>query len=43
ELRAAWREMGRDVVAQMQAGEYVRRETVPFYVTVGRLPDDDTA
>ena len=40
DLRAAWREMGREVVAQMQAGEYVRRETVPFYVTVGRVPND---
>jgi SAM-dependent methyltransferase len=40
DLRAAWREMGREVVAQMQAGEYVRRETVPFYVTVGAVPRD---
>jgi len=39
DLRAAWREMGREVVAQMRAGEYERTETVPFYVTVGRLPD----
>jgi len=40
DLRSAWREMGRDVVEQMQAGEYERRETVPFYVTVGRVPAD---
>ncbi|MFC7019901.1 MULTISPECIES: class I SAM-dependent methyltransferase [Haloarcula] len=37
-LREQWREMGRDVVAQMQAGEYERRETTPFFVTVGRVP-----
>ncbi|HKJ59479.1 MAG TPA: methyltransferase domain-containing protein [Halobacteriales archaeon] len=37
ELRSAWREMGRDVIAQMRAGEYEREETVPFYVTVGRV------
>jgi SAM-dependent methyltransferase len=38
DLRAAWREMGRAVVAQMQEGAYQRREVVPFYVTVGRIP-----
>lgn len=37
DLRADWRAMGREVVDQMQAGEYRRREVVPFYVTVGRL------
>jgi SAM-dependent methyltransferase len=37
ELRQDWRAMGRDVVEQMQAGEYRRRETIPFYVTVGRV------
>jgi SAM-dependent methyltransferase len=37
ELREEWRAMGREVVAQMQAGEYRRRETVPFYVTVGTV------
>jgi len=37
ELRAAWREMGREVVDQMRAGEYHRRAVVPFYVTVGRV------
>jgi ubiquinone/menaquinone biosynthesis C-methylase UbiE len=34
-LRGEWRDMGRDVVEQMQAGEYRRAEVVPFYVTVG--------
>jgi len=42
DLRAAWREMGRTVVEQMRAGEYERRETVPFYVAVGRLPGSDS-
>lgn len=37
-LREEWRAMGRGVVEQMQASEYERTETVPFYVTVGRLP-----
>ncbi|MDS0280910.1 class I SAM-dependent methyltransferase [Haloarcula onubensis] len=36
-LREAWREMGRDVVAQMQTDDYERRETTPFFVTVGRV------
>jgi len=36
-LRGEWRAMGRDVIAQMQAREYRRTETVPFYVTVGRV------
>jgi SAM-dependent methyltransferase len=40
DLRAAWREMGREVVAQMQAGEYRREESVPFFVAVGRVPSD---
>lgn len=35
-VRRAWREMGREVVDQMQAGEYRRVEVVPFDVTVGR-------
>jgi SAM-dependent methyltransferase len=34
-MRREWRAMGRDVVRAMQAGEYRREETVPFYVTVG--------
>ncbi|WP_122089698.1 class I SAM-dependent methyltransferase [Halalkalicoccus subterraneus] len=37
ELRAQWREMGREAIGQMQAGEYERVERVPFYVTVGRV------
>jgi SAM-dependent methyltransferase len=37
ELRAAWKSMGRDVVAQMREEEYERRETIPFFVTVGRV------
>lgn len=36
-LRAEWRRMGREAIDQMQAGEYERTETVPFYVTVGRV------
>lgn len=36
-MRSAWREMGRAVVDQMQAGEYRRRAVTPFYVTVGRV------
>jgi SAM-dependent methyltransferase len=36
-LRADWRAMGRTVVEQMGAGEYRRRETIPFYVTVGAV------
>jgi len=37
DLRQDWRAMGREVVAQMQAGEYRQSETVPFFVTVGRV------
>ncbi len=37
DLRAEWRAMGREVVAQMQDGEYRQRETVPFLVTVGQV------
>lgn len=40
DLREAWREMGREAVVQMQAGEYRRREVVPFYVTVGTITPD---
>lgn len=36
-LRGEWRAMGRQVVEQMADGEYRRRETVPFYVTTGRV------
>jgi len=34
-----WRAMGREVVDQMSDREYQRRETVPFYVTVGHVRD----
>lgn len=37
DLRSAWRAMGRDVVDQMSDEAYVRTETVPFFVTVGRV------
>lgn len=37
ELRAAWREMGREAVRQVGEGEYRRVERVPFFVTVGRV------
>ncbi|KPN29875.1 ubiquinone/menaquinone biosynthesis methyltransferase [Halolamina pelagica] len=37
DLRAAWREMGRDVVRAMGEERYRRREVVPFEVTVGRV------
>ncbi|MFD1526048.1 class I SAM-dependent methyltransferase [Halolamina salina] len=37
ELRAAWREMGREVVDEMGEAAYRRREVVPFEVTVGRV------
>nr|WP_121822000.1 class I SAM-dependent methyltransferase [Halostella salina] len=36
-LRSEWRAMGRDVVEQMRAGDYRRREVVPFFVTVGEV------
>lgn len=37
DLRARWREMGRAAVEQARAGEYERRETVPFHVAVGSV------
>lgn len=37
QLREDWRGMGREVVSQMEAGDYRQREVVPFYVTVGRV------
>jgi len=40
DLRADWRAMGREVVEAMREGEYRREETVPFHVTVGRVPGD---
>ena len=39
DLRRRWRAMGRDVVAEMQAGEYERVECVPFDVTVGKVSE----
>lgn len=36
-LRGEWRAMGRQVIDQMRAGRYRRTETVPFYVTTGRV------
>ena len=36
-LREQWREMGRAVVTQMGTDDYERRETVPFFVTAGRV------
>jgi len=36
DLRRRWRAVGRAVVAGMAAGDYERREVVPFAVTVGR-------
>jgi len=40
DLRENWREMGREAAAQTADGDYRRTETVLFYVTVGRVPDD---
>jgi len=37
DLRGRWREMGREVVDAIGAGEYERVEYVPFDVTVGRV------
>ncbi|GAA0536598.1 class I SAM-dependent methyltransferase [Halorubrum ejinorense] len=39
DLRGRWREMGREVVDAIDAGEYERVEYVPFDVTVGRVRD----
>jgi SAM-dependent methyltransferase len=36
-LRERWRAMGRTAIEQIRDGEYERTETVPFYVTVGRV------
>ncbi|MFD1512953.1 class I SAM-dependent methyltransferase [Halomarina rubra] len=41
-LRGEWRAMGREVVEAMAAGTYRRRETVPFFVTVGRVPSSES-
>jgi SAM-dependent methyltransferase len=40
-FRRDWREMGRSVAAAMADGSYRRRETVPFFVTVGRVPSGE--
>jgi len=37
EFRSDWRAMGRAVVEQVRAGDYRRRETIPFFVTVGEV------
>ncbi|MWV65338.1 methyltransferase domain-containing protein [Halorubrum sp. JWXQ-INN 858] len=42
DLRERWREMGREVVDGMRAGEYERVERVPFDVTVGRVDPEAT-
>jgi SAM-dependent methyltransferase len=42
DLRRAWRAMGREVVDAMAEGSYRRRETVPFFLTVGRVPSDES-
>lgn len=39
DLKSRWQSMGREVIADMQAGEYERVEVVPFEVTVGRVPE----
>ncbi len=36
-FRSSWREMGRSIVDDMQNGTYRRTETIPFYVTVGKI------
>jgi SAM-dependent methyltransferase len=36
-LRSDWREMGRDALEQVRAGDYRRREVVPFYVVTGEV------
>jgi SAM-dependent methyltransferase len=41
-LRRAWREMGRDVIEQMQDESYERVETVPFTVTVGQVKSESS-
>lgn len=41
DLRGEWRAMGRAVAEQIADGEYRRRETVPFFVTVGRVPAEE--
>lgn len=36
-LRERWRAMGRSVIQQMRKEEYRYHETIPFYVTTGRV------
>lgn len=43
DLRASWREMGREAAGQVSDLEYERIETVPFFVTTGRVPQDSGA
>ena len=38
DLRERWRAVGRAAIEQVADDEYRRREVVPFYVTVGRVP-----
>ncbi|MFB6299475.1 MAG: class I SAM-dependent methyltransferase [Halobacteriales archaeon] len=40
-FREEWRTMGRSVAEGMQDRTYRRVETVPFFVTIGRVPIDD--
>jgi SAM-dependent methyltransferase len=42
DLRESWREMGREAAAQTADGDYERRESIPFYVITGRVPDAST-
>lgn len=41
-FRSEWRAMGREVAEEMASGTYRRREVVPFFVTVGRVPRGST-
>lgn len=40
QFRDAWRTMGRSIAESMQDRTYRRTEMVPFFVTVGQVPDD---
>lgn len=42
ELRERWRSVGREAIEQVREGTYRRREVVPFYVTVGTVPEAET-
>ncbi len=39
QLRAEWRSMGRAIITAMQNEAYSRKETIPFYVTAGTVPE----